>query len=190
MYEQSVLWLQYVVTDGCSWCLIVCCSTTPYVLLHVLLFSAELYFQVADRMSYCNEVERYACMSNLVYCCNMPSLAVVIRLYVALQRMVALLHVPLFSTIVYFDVVDLMSYCNVAELYACWSSCFCLLGTTLVRFADLQRCSALIGCSATCILFCSVVYGRIVRPCFTTYRFMTSIFVVVLWHNVMLQVEA
>ena len=80
MYEQSVLWLQYVVTDGCGWCLIVCCSTTPYVLLHVLLFSAELYFQVADRMSYCNVVERYACMSNLVYCCNMPSLAVVIRL--------------------------------------------------------------------------------------------------------------
>ena len=144
MYEQFVLWLQYVVTDGCGWCLIVCCSTTPYVLLHVLLFSAELYFQVADRMSYCNEVERYACMSNLVYCCNMPSLAVVIRLYVALQRMVALLHVPLFSTILYFDVVDLMSHCNVAELYACWSSCFCLLGTILVRFADLQRCSALL----------------------------------------------
>ena len=161
MYEQSVLWLQYVVTDGCGWCLIVCCSTTPYVLLHVFLFSAELYFQVADRMSYCNVVERYACMSNLVYCCNMPSLAVVIRLYVALQRMVALLHVPLFSTIVYFDVVDLMSYCNVAELYACWSSCFCLLGTTLVGFADLQRCSALLVVALHVFCFVQLYMGAL-----------------------------
>ena len=161
MYEQFVLWLQYVVTDGCGWCLIVCCSTTPYVLLHVLLFSAELYFQVADRMSYCNEVERYACMSNLVYCCNMPSLAVVIRLYVALQRLVALLHVPLFLTTLYFDVVDLMSYCNVAELYACWSSCFCLLGTTLVRFADLQRCSVLLVVALHVFCFVQLYMGAL-----------------------------
>ena len=61
------------------------------------------------------------------------------------------------------------------------------------NFGRIRRLTTLLcvtGCSATCILFCSVVYGRIARPCFTTYRFMTSIFVVVLWHNVMLQVEA
>ena len=56
----------------------------------------------------------------------------------------ALCYVRLIFNNFMFNVVDLMSHCNVTELYACWSSCFCLLGTILVRFADLQRCSALL----------------------------------------------
>ena len=63
---------------------------------------------------------------------------------VVLRHLMVLLHVHFVFGSIMIDVADLMSYCNVTELYACWSSCFCLLGTILVRFADLQRCSALL----------------------------------------------